>query len=359
MIESNRILLQLNRAVECANSTFPQERGIAIILFDNLIEVQLYLRAKRIYIWDITTWYKGRRKYNKETRNNTVSKGAKYDLLLKFSKDNKILSEREFETLKFVHKIRNEVYHQGELDELKIDFAIITYYGFLSTKLKEWGSPIGFFSFPGSFPGDSEIDFGQDLSQGNLLDENKKYFTNSLTSIFSKLKNKNNLAEQAISIILKLLKRINWAIKFINENSKSINFYDVLGRYWYLNGDFFEYYKRKRKPKNLDSILILYSFLREYKDKLDDINDLSERQKEGRKHLKNFRLKCKGKYPHWINLNGLQEKVKKFKATDENRIIQNLMDIETKLFYLYSDINEASSDLEGYIEYLSELKRGK
>ena len=45
MIEINRILIQLDKAVTCANSIYPQERGIGVILFDNLIEVQLYIKS--------------------------------------------------------------------------------------------------------------------------------------------------------------------------------------------------------------------------------------------------------------------------------------------------------------------------
>lgn len=359
MIELNRILLQLNRAVDCANSTFPQDRGTAVILFDNLIEVQLYKRAERAFMWDTTTWYAGKRKFNKDTRKETASKDGKYDKLLKFSKDNKVISEKDFETLKYVHRIRNGVYHRGELDELKLDLAIITYYGFLSKNLKSWGSPSGLLSFPGSFPGDDEIDFGQRLSNDSFLFDHKKYFNSSLDAIFARLKIKNNLAEQATHIVTEQLKRIRRAIEFINKESKSINFYDVLGRYWYLNGDFFEFYKRKRKPKNLDSILILYSFLREFKNYLDDIPDLSERQKEGRKQLKKFRKQCKGKYPHWANLNKLDERVKSFGAKDEHTLMQNLRDIEDKLSNLYSDTDEASSDLDGHMQFLSDLARGK
>jgi len=360
MIEFNRILLQLDRAVTCANSPYPQEKATAIILFDNLIEIQLYKRAENTFMLDRTAWYNGNRKFNKNIRTETASKDGKYDKLLKFSKNNKIICEKDFETLKYVHRIRNGVYHRGELEELKLDLAIMTYYGFLSKTLKSWGNVSMLYSLPGSFPGDEEIDFGQGLHTGDILSfEHKKYFNDSLDSIFARLNIKGKLSEQITHIISKQIKRIRWAIDFITKESKSINFYDVLGRFWYLNADFFEFHQRKRKPKNIDSILILYAFLREQRDYLDDIADLKERQKEGRKQLKLFRQKHKGKYPHWMNLENIEKRIQTFSGKDERTLILNLQEIEGRLSLLYLDTDEAASDLDGHIQFLNDLARGK
>jgi len=102
MIEINRILIQLDKAVECANSDYPQEKSISITLFDNLIEVQLFKRAETSFLWDRTTWYQGSRFHDAKTRNKALNY---YDKLLKFSKDNKTITERDFEILKYALSI--------------------------------------------------------------------------------------------------------------------------------------------------------------------------------------------------------------------------------------------------------------
>lgn len=43
MRNTNRLLISLNKAVDCANSKYLSEKAIGIILFDNLIETQLHL----------------------------------------------------------------------------------------------------------------------------------------------------------------------------------------------------------------------------------------------------------------------------------------------------------------------------
>lgn len=305
MLEINRILIQLNKAIETANSDFPQEKGIAVTLFDNLIEVQLFKRAETAFLWDRTTWYNGNRLYNAKTRNSTF---GYYDTLLKFSKNNGIISESDFEILKYAHSIRNSVYHQGDLDNLKLDLAILIYYDFLKRNVLNWGSSNGLTCFT-DLPGYEKIDFGQGLKDEEFLLEHKKYFEKSVTHILNKINLRPIINEKVKEILNSQIERIKRAIHFINTKSNNLNFYDVLGRFWYLNDDFLNFYRSGRKPKNLDSILLLYAFLRENKDYLDDIGDLKQRQAEGKKLLRKFRSLYKGKYPHWTNIDKIEKRI--------------------------------------------------
>lgn len=354
MIEINRILLQLNKAVECANSEYPQERNIAVTLFDNLIEVQLFKRAERNFMWDRTTWYNGSRFHNAKARDKALSY---YDNLLKFSKDNKTISDRDLEILKYAHSIRNSTYHKGTLDEMNLDLAILIYYDFIQRNLPKWGSPNGIIGFL-DLPGYRKIDFGQRL-EDEFFFEYEEYFKSSMSCILERLQLTNDLTETVVKIISKQIDRIEWAINFIESESKSLNFYDVLGRYWYLNSDFIEFYKAGRKPKNLNSILLLYAFLREHQDYLDDIQDLKSRQKEGKRLLRQFRSYKGGKYPHWTNLNKIKQRVNKLKGKEPNIVLKNLVEIENKIAYLYTDLDEASSDLDIYIQELIDRAKGK
>lgn len=354
MIEINRILIQLNRAVECANSEYPQEKSIAVTLFDNLIEVQLFKRAENNLMWDRTTWYNGSRFHNAKTRDKALSY---YGNLLKFSKDNNTIAESDFEILKYAHSIRNSAYHKGTLDEMKLDLAILIYYDFIQRNLTKWGSPNGLIGFT-NLPGYKKIDFGQGLKYESLP-EYEDYFKSSMSCILARLELTNDLIKTVETIINKQIERIEWSIDFIKSEAKTLNFYDVLGRYWYLNSDFFEYYRAGRKPKNLDSILLLYAFLREHQDYLDDISDLKFRQKEGKRLLRQFRSSHDGKYPHWTNLDKIKQRVNKLNGKERNIILKNLVHIENKIACLYTDLDEASSDLDGYIQELIDRAKGK
>ncbi len=107
MIEINRILIQLNTAIELANSDLPPKQNLALILLDNLFEVQLYKRIEHLLLLDRTTWYGGNRLYSKDSRNKVM---RHYDHLLKVAKDAQIITEDELQLLKYVHNVRNDIY---------------------------------------------------------------------------------------------------------------------------------------------------------------------------------------------------------------------------------------------------------
>lgn len=159
MYRINQTLLQLERAIALANSDIPQDKALAVILFDNLIEVMLYRKAENILMWDSTTWYGGSRSVDTKTRNSITGPSGKYDRMLKFIKDHEIITEQEqeLETIKFTHEVRNAVYHRGENDHQKIELAILIYFALLTKSINKWGK----VSMPGhiSRPGYYYIDF--------------------------------------------------------------------------------------------------------------------------------------------------------------------------------------------------------
>ncbi|MPM22180.1 hypothetical protein SDC9_68631 [bioreactor metagenome] len=353
MLEINRILIQLNKAVDAANSEFPQEKGIAVILFDNLIELQLLNRAKTLFSFDVTNCYNGNRKFNFKTRllNN-------YDLLLKFSKNNGIINIKDFDILKYVHSIRNSVYHQGKLNSLTLDLAILIYYDLINRYILKWGSSNVLVCITSS-PGYEKINFGQNLEESNAFTDYRNYFNNATCHILSKLNIRSQLNEKVQNILYKQIEKIKTSIEFINTRSKNINFYCVLGKYWYLNDEFLNFHKAGRKPKNLNSILLLYEFLREKKEYLDDIEDLKKRQTEGKKLLRKYRSHKKGKYSCWTDIKKIEKQIVNLILFEPNALLNKLIEIENKIANFYTDLDNASSDLDGYIQQSFDFVRGK
>lgn len=347
MIELNRILIQLNMAIECANSAYPQKRSIAVTLFDNLIEIQLFKKAETNFLLSKPIWHYGTPSYNAKARHKALNY---YSSLLKFSKDNKTISERDFEILKYAHSIRNSAYHKGILDEMKLDLAILIYYDFIRRNLPKWGSPSGLISFSTS-PGHKKIDFGQGLKD-EFFDGLEDYFKSSISYILARLQLSKDLPNVAITIINKQIESIERGINFIESNTKSLNFYNVIERYWYLNSDFLEFYRAGRKPKNLNNILLLYAFFRNHQEFLDEITDTKIRQREGKRLLKHFRSELNGKYPNLTDLAKIKDRVMKLRNKDPNTVLKNFIEIENKIAYLFTDLQEASCDLNGYIQEL-------
>lgn len=360
MRDLNRILIQFNRAITCANSRYPQDKAISVILFDNLIELQLYKRAENLFMWDRATWDNGSRAINKQERQNIIGEKGKYDRLLKFSKDNSLLSDEELEIISFAHDIRNAVYHRGEDDETKIEIVLFLYFGFLKRKLKKWGSPNGLIAITGGAAYE-QIDFGQNIiTTENKFDfDNKEYFDKALDYLFSTWRLSDDLDAKAIKLFSVQIREIKSALLFVRTNAKDFNYYASLGYYWSLNDLFPEYEKQKRKPKDLDSILLLSLYLREYKDELEDLDDLEIRQKQGRTLLRKHRQKYKGKYPYWTDLDNIEKRVQNLKGKTEHVIIKNIIDIQRKLHNLYQDLGEAASNFDNYIQDMRDRMRGK
>jgi hypothetical protein len=350
----NKILIQLNHAIRFSNSEFPQEKEISVILFDNLIEIILYQKTENLFLKDSTSWFAGSRKYSLSIRQETHSY---YNKLIGFAVKEKLLTDKESELLKYAHRIRNEIYHKSISDELTTQSAFLVYYNILRIKLPDWGHPWGLIGYM-DLPGYRQIDFGQGLSNKDPIFD-KEYYRNAYEFLMNKLAFKNDLPIVVKKILIEQLDRIIWNIDFIKKSLKEINFYDVLGRYWYLNNDFVKFTKEQRKPKNLDSILLIYLFIREHKEELDDLNDLIKRQKRGRYLLRKTRKGKNKRYPYWIDISRMQERVRNIPDSDEHKIIKITMDIQDKIANIYSDINNAASDLDAHIQHLIDVYKGK
>jgi hypothetical protein len=262
--------------------------------------------------------------------------------------------------LKFVHEIRNGIYHRGEEDDLKIEIGLLIYYSFLKNRLAVLGTQRHFTVVTGGAAYEP-IDFGQQLSKDekSFRLDHRKYFLSVLDYLMAKWKISERLDEKVIELFSKQLRRMKSGLFFIESNARDLNFYDTLSHYWHLNDQFDKYARRKRKPKNLDSIMLLALYIRENEDELADIDDIRLRQKVGRSRLLKHRLKYKGKYPYWTDLTKIEDRIKSFKGRSEHSIIKSLIEIENKLHNLYLDIGIAAAAIDGYIQEMIDRARGK
>jgi len=354
MKQYNKILIQLDHAIRFSSSDLPQEKELGIILFDNLVEIILFQKSENVFLMDSTTWYKGKRKYSHNIRQDTHTY---YNNLIGFATEEKLLTSTESDLLKYAHRIRNEIYHKGISDDLTMQSAFLIYFNILKIKLPEWGHPWGLIGYT-SLPGYEQIDFGQGLSKKlKIFDED--YYRKAYKYLLDKFVFTDKLGNTVKKILYDQLDRIDHNMDFVNKEIREINFYDALGWYWYLNDDFEKFASKNRKPKNLDSILLIYSFLRLYKDELDDINDLVERQKKGHRLLRDFRKGKKNKYPFWIDTKKMREKIRNIPNSNEHKAIKITMEIQDRITNIYSDINNAASDLDAYIQHLIDVARSK
>ncbi len=354
MEDINRILIQLKKAIDCANSELPQENAISVILFDNLIEFYLFKTLENEFLKDKFSWDKGKKLYTSDDRNKA---NKHHQALLKLSVKNNVLNQVDSELLEYAHGIRNTVYHKGFCEPHFIEIAITLYIDFLKRNMQNWRNPSVLICISDK-PGLKKIDFGQNVEINNLFDY-KHYFKNTSEYLLNQIESNSSINSIFFEILTKKLNNIKRWKSQIEKDTKELNFYKALTRFWYYNLEFEKYYYSNRKPKNLDSILIIFKFIRENQDDLDKIDNLKKRQIEGKKRLKKNRLETNGIYPYWIDFDKFEKRVNKLKNMPINNAIQHFINLEKTILYLYEDIDEASSKLSGYIQELIDFERGK
>src|SRR4051794_8386983 len=66
----NQIILTLKEADTFARSRNPHHHRLAIVLLDNIIELQLRRKAETAFAFDRTNWFSGVRKHGSKQRKN-------------------------------------------------------------------------------------------------------------------------------------------------------------------------------------------------------------------------------------------------------------------------------------------------
>ena len=123
----NQILVQLAEADRLACAANPHCRRLAVVLLDNIVEVQLRRKTEMEFLFDRTTWYSGPRKHDYRTRRAIMRVHPK---LVAFAQRQEWLDSGEAQVLSYAHRIRNETYHEGGFNALDGEIAIRMLYSF-------------------------------------------------------------------------------------------------------------------------------------------------------------------------------------------------------------------------------------
>ncbi len=358
MLELNRILIQTDEAVKYANSGFMNKKMLAIILLDNLIEIQLLKKVEDVFWGDETTWYSGTRVFSQKERKEATHY---IEGMLKFLKKYNFISEQEFSLLTFSHNIRNGVYHKAESEDYLLDIAITIYLSFVDDKIRKWKGSNIFVMFTKGRDY-KQIDFGQGIDENTayLTFNSEKYFEAALNYILANHQPCGRLIQELIAENLESqINEIQDRIIYIQDRKKSYNLYNMFRRYFYMT-DIFEYKIDKNiKPKNIDSILAIINFIKLRKEELDDTEDIKKRKKKFKNLYENFKKGKKGKYGHWVDLKKYMKTVKEIKKDDKAKAIQRGLQLQNNILHLYEDVRELGYLLEAYEQDLLDFHRGK
>ena len=337
MRNSNLLLIRLNKAVDCSNSKYLSEKALAIILLDNLIETHLYhLLTNKTFINEKLNWNSIYRYDNKQLRY--------YEDILKYAKKEKLLSLDEYKILQFTHKQRNKIYHENIIIKNDIDLTIILYYLFLKKKRVDWEEAAGFRIFSDNVD-DEQIDFGQGLIEETFPFNHKKYFFKAWDYIIQKWEMKNNLVNTCKINITNQIKSIEKSIDYLVNTLKEDNYLYQTSYYSFVKAEDAE------DCRNVDFILLVHMFYRLINENTKSKKDMS--------NIRDFIKNNKKVYPKWVDINKIRKRVERFSNLKNEQIIDNYIEVETRIYDLYQDSYDAMCYLDGYIQYLVDQYRGK
>ena len=123
-----QVFLQLHEANKYALVKNPILRRLAVVLLDNIVELQLVRRAQTAFLYDETNWRDGVRKYDRKVRYGVAYKHAR---LLEFAVEMGWISQEDMFILRYAHRVRNAFYHEGRYDGLDAELAIRLLYRFI------------------------------------------------------------------------------------------------------------------------------------------------------------------------------------------------------------------------------------
>ena len=76
-------------------------------------------------------------------------------------------------------------------------------------------------------------------------------------------------------------------------------------------------------------------------------------------NIRDFIKNNKKVYPKWVDINKIRKRVERFSNLKNEQIIDNYIEVETRIYDLYQDSYDAMCYLDGYIQYLVDQYRGK
>lgn len=366
---TNQVFLQLREANRFALAKNPLQRRLAVILLDNIIEVQLRRKARRALNHDQTTWYWGRRKHNKKVRYGV---SRYYKNLLDFAADKEWIDERDISLLTYAHAVRNSFYHDGDYNSLDAELAIRLMYHFVETRFPVWrgsGSiiqispydPIPIEDAMDDASGfcpltlNAKIGFRRGLDAANDV-ESEAYWKDALNDLLT-YRPSDDIRQLICQKVNEYLEEIERHKQFIAD-SKGVDFRGVLVHRFGVHTPWFSK-DLLDGGKNIHALGALNIYLAVLKDEesLLDVADPIERANafhkrlEGHKFIRNPISRQK--------LTALRYKAKKILDMTHAEGIALFLKTEQELATIAAVLRELAWDLEGYYQHMSDLYRGK
>ncbi|HET6324465.1 MAG TPA: hypothetical protein VFG04_07175 [Planctomycetaceae bacterium] len=366
----NRILVTLVEANHLACATNPHHQRLAIVLLDNIIELELRRTAEKAFLWDRTTWYAGVRKHNRKRR-NLVSR--QFHELLTLAAEESLITDDDTQQLAYTHRVRNRVFHQGwPEDSSDLLLSITLLYRFIRRHFPIWRSS-GWLMLPreSAIPiaeakddhsGRAPLLFGfEDPKSEECLDfmhgfQSESHWSRVLEHCltFDDSRDVRPLIKQRIT---NLLDKIEQRIDYLTESDLT-DFNSVLAQRFSIMTPVFEEYEIQGKAmRDPATALNIYLAVLDSEERLLDIADPAERAAKFHEILDAHKFR-----PDIISslqLDEYRQRAQRVTTQSEPIGITQFLEIEERLEAVGRAASECALDLDAYEQWMLDCSRGK
>jgi hypothetical protein len=363
----NQTLLTIIEANRLATAKNPHAHRLALILLDNLIEIQLRQKASSEFGFDRTNWITGVRKYNKKRRGQVNRYHAP---LLELAIEKSWITEIDAKILAFAHRLRNTTYHEGTSDDpLELEIGLTLLFRFVTHYLPKWRcsgwirispqkpiqidkaieDPSGFA--PLVIP--AELEVYEPLSHGSY-DENGWQRKLDYCTTFD--------YQRDIRPVLK--KRIDNMLNNISEHIYFLTKYDdtdfnavMAHRFSRLTPFFSDNEIAGKKISNPVAALNIYLAVLDHEEELLDLADATERTTRFHELLNKHEFDR-----HLLKNLDLQNYYSRAESTlkkPEHEGIAIFLEAEHELKHIANAAYECALDLDGYTMFMVDYLRGR
>jgi hypothetical protein len=363
MNTANQIILTLREADTLARSQNPHHHRLAIVLLDNIIELQLRRKSEWTFALDRTTWATGVRKHDRKQRKGVSQKHA--DLLdLAVAED--WITEAESKSLAFAHRIRNRAYHEGDSeDEVDLQIGITLLYRIIRHRFPEWRTSMIWQEFPSLGPipienaasdptGNAPLILGTDGPKSSFLgDEGWAEFLGGCLT-YDDAKDIRPLTWRWIE---NLIDDVQNSLDYLTEDEK-MNYVPVLARRFAPVSHVFCCCPKVSQSRiSAVGALNIYMAVLGEEERLLDIPDEAKRNEEFHKlvaqHPFNTDMIAS------LDLDTYRVKAESVAECSEAEGIAQFLEIEKQLKKIGNAARECAGDLGGYIDFQIDVMRGK
>lgn len=325
---------QLAEAAKFGKSQEFRFQRLAVILLDNFIEIQLSTLIKEKFTWD-GAWYFQEKKYKQKHRRKILSY---HDELLKTSRDENLIDEKERVLLSFCHEVRNNLYHRIREEELLVNVALRILQTIIYKKQPVWKNASTFTTYTSN----THDPFINLKDKRLRLDGNSKFdWENFLKTHFNFIdKRKANASKLLSNNMIYKIRRIREYYRFLQEE--------------------FSIFFPGSADWDFNDFLLHYSFRILNNDILEEIKEITQKDQRDAEYKEAYKRYLKQwNYKSYSRLKEIAKKANELSMLEIYESLEIYNSLRLELNMIYDSIKMAASELDQSIQLAIDQARGK